>query len=111
MRLPTPPLHPLKVRPTAPRPADFALMHGRGGSGGGGGPFDPVATRLLDYHVEDIPLSVLAGHRTAPRGPDFRTTKPHAALDAIGKGQGYSLSPLSVLQGCGARLHMPCSLF
>ena len=59
-------------------------MHGRGG-GGGGGPFDPAATRPLDYHVEDIPLSVLAGHRTAPRGPNFRTMKPHAVLDAKGK--------------------------
>ena len=75
---------PLKVRPTAPRPADFTLMYGRG-DGGGGGPFDPVATRPLDYHVEDIPLSVLAGHRTAPRGPSFRTMKPHAVLDAKGK--------------------------
>lgn len=31
---------------------------------------------LLDYHVEDVPLTVLAGHRRAPTGPAFATMRP-----------------------------------
>lgn len=58
-----------QVRAGAPSVVDYAHMTGR--------PPTPKATRHLDYHVEDIPLTVLAGHRAMPGAPDFRFTKPH----------------------------------
>ena len=70
-----------QVRPAVPRPGDFALMLGRDAGGGPlDGPADPSSTRPLDYHVEDIPLSVLAGFRTTPRGLDFSRMRPYTSL-------------------------------
>ena len=64
-------------------------MTGRDAGGGPlDGPLDPAYTRPLDYHVEDVPLSVLAGFRSAPGAPDFRTTRPHACLVEKGTCQG-----------------------
>ncbi|GAX72771.1 hypothetical protein CEUSTIGMA_g227.t1 [Chlamydomonas eustigma] len=63
------------VRPVPPRPPTFHLSSGRGCDSTS----NPSQTYLLDYHVEDIPLTVLAGYRRAPTGPDFHTNLPHAS--------------------------------
>lgn len=68
-------------------------MLGRDAGGGPlDGPVDPSTTRPLDYHIEDIPLSVLAGFRKAPRGMDFSRMKPHASLMPRGAFQGLNSS-------------------
>ena len=64
------------VKRNAPKPRDFGTMLGREGE------VEGVRTsgRLLDYHVEDVPLTVLAGFKSAPRAPNFKTMVPHRAL-------------------------------
>eukprot|EP00798_Chlamydomonas_sp_ICE-L_P032244 gene32244-16809_t len=61
-----------KLKPNAPRPPDFNTMPGR--------PMPKQAYDLLDYHVEDIPLSVLAGHRAPAQPPSFKVMQPNMAV-------------------------------
>lgn len=63
------------VKKIAPRPRDFGAMLAREGLEG-----VRTSGRLLDYHIEDVPLTVLAGFRAAPKAPSFKTMAPHRAL-------------------------------
>ncbi|KAK9814102.1 hypothetical protein WJX72_000705 [[Myrmecia] bisecta] len=59
------------VRTAAPHPIDFRKMLPRDT-----GEPSQEGHAAVDYHVEDIPLSILAEHRGAPAGPSFATMLP-----------------------------------
>lgn len=57
-----------------PRPLDFERHLGRGPDA------EPPLTHPLDYHVEDIPLSVLAGYKRVAQVPNFGRMLPHGPV-------------------------------
>lgn len=64
-----------QVRPGPRAPPDFERQLGRSPPG------SPSPGRPApDYHVEDVPLSVLAGYPGVRGVPNFARMQPHAAL-------------------------------
>eukprot|EP00955_Chlamydomonas_euryale_P082131 363673-Chlamydomonas_euryale.AAC.1 len=87
---------PWLLRRAPPPVPDFERRLGRADGGAdstGGAAYD--VRKGLDYHVEDVPLSVLAEHRSAPRARDMGMAPPRfpppGAIDA--DGSRLSLAP------------------
>ncbi len=101
----------------APRPPGFATMRGRDAPDPSSP--RPAYARPLDYRVEDIPLTVLAGHRNPAGPPDFSRMRAHSvelpgereeARSEGGRESNHPLSHLVITPHAtpgGARLDSP----
>lgn len=63
------------MRPSARAPPDFSRQLGRDSPGK-----DEPQQLPLDYRVEDVPLSLLAGYPGVRGVPDFGKMRPHEVL-------------------------------